>query len=236
MAILTDLHHKYEAQHIKSSDALKDFVIGLADGLTVPFALVSGLSGVVDFTSVILLAGMAEIAAGTIAMGLGGYLAAKTAREHYDAEFLRETREIVELPEIEAKEVADIFKEFGVLKEHIPAIIEAFKNNPDKWRDFMMKFELGLEKPNKNREIQSPLIIGSAYALGGLVPLSPYFFISDVSTALSFSIAVTIGSLLGFGAFKGAFTGVSKIKSALHTCLIGGMAALAAYSIAHLIA
>ncbi|ETN98757.1 protein of unknown function DUF125 transmembrane [Reticulomyxa filosa] len=236
MAILTDLHHEYESQHIKSSEAMKDFVIGLADGLTVPFALVSGLSGVVDISNVILLAGMAEIAAGTIAMGLGGYLAAKTAREHYEAEFLRETREIVELPEIEAKEVADIFKEFGVLNEHMPAIIQAFKSNPDKWRDFMMKFELGLDKPNKNREIQSPLIIGAAYAIGGLVPLSPYFFISDISTALLYSIVITITSLLGFGAFKGAFTGVSKTKSALHTCFVGSIAALAAYSIASLFA
>ncbi len=223
-------------EHIQSSAGIRDFVIGMADGLTVPFALVAGLSGVITSTDLIVVAGGAEIAAGTIAMGLGGYLAARTQREHYEAEQRREEREIVELPHIEERETAEILAEWGLAKKHIPSVIAGFKKNPKKWRDFMMRFELGLEKPDKSREIYSPLTIGSAYTLGGIVPLAPYILIdNDVNLALQYSIIATVIALLGFGAFKGFFTGVSMFRSALHTCTIGCIAAASAYYIAKLI-
>lgn len=224
-------------QHSKSSVYLQDFILGMADGLTVPFALAAGLSGAVDSSAIIVIAGVSEIAAGTIAMGMGGYLAAKTQREHYETELARETKEIEEVPDIEAKEVEAILEDFGITDANSKNIIvESLKKDPIKWRDFMMRFELNLEQPNKNREVVSPFIIGSAYAIGGFVPLSPYIFTANIETALSVSIVMTTIALLGFGAFKGMCTGVSVIKSALHTCFIGGIAAAAAYSIAKLVA
>lgn len=232
-ALYRNRYHK--ESHTKSSKVLKDFVIGMADGLTVPFALVAGLSGVVDSNALIVTAGVAEIAAGTIAMGLGGYLAARTEREHYETEYERESREIIEVPEIEAKETMDILEDFGVEKKQAKVVVSALRKHPDKWREFMMRFELGLERPEKNREVISPIVIGSAYTIGGFIPLSPYIFIYDNDKALLVSIVVTTAALLAFGAFKGACTGVSKIKSALHTCAVGGLAASAAYYIAKLI-
>lgn len=225
-----------QEEHIQSSAAMRDFVIGMADGLTVPFALVAGLSGVITSTDLIVVAGGAEIAAGTIAMGLGGYLAARTQREHYESELKREEQEIINLPHIEERETAEILAEWGLAKKHIPAVIQGFKKNPKKWRDFMMRFELGLEKPDKSRELYSPLTIGSAYTLGGIIPLMPYIIIEhDINLALQYSVVATVISLLGFGAFKGYFTGVSTIKSALHTCTIGCIAAASAFYIAKLI-
>ncbi len=229
------IHHSHELTHVKSSEVLRDFVIGMADGLTVPFALVAGLSGVFDESGIIVVAGVAEIAAGTIAMGLGGYLAAKTQREHYESELEREEMEIVKFPEIEAQECKVILEEWGISKKNSPTIVNSLRQEPEKWRDFMMRFELGLDKPNKNRELVSPIVIGSAYAIGGLVPLCPYFFTNEVAIAFDISIGFTIAALLAFGAFKGAFTGVNKIKSALHTCFIGGIAASAAYFLAKLV-
>jgi VIT1/CCC1 family predicted Fe2+/Mn2+ transporter len=237
---LSDINKKVKDQHveehIESSEAMRDFAIGMADGLTVPFALVAGLSGVLSSTDVIVAAGAAEIAAGTIAMGLGGYLAARTQREHYESEQKREEMEIVVFPEIEVQETSDILVLFGFPKKHLPEVIKAFKKNPIKWRDFMMRFELGLEKPDKKRELYSPITIGAAYTIGGLVPLFPYVMINnDIQLAFQYSIAATVTALLGFGAIKGYFTGVSKIKSALHTTLIGCAAAASAYFIAKLI-
>lgn len=235
MSYQEKMHHHHELAHIKSSEMLRDFVIGMADGLTVPFALVAGLSGVFDKSNIIVIAGVAEIAAGTIAMGLGGYLAARTQREHYEAELTREEMEIIKFPEIESQEVKSILEEWGISAKDSPTIVNALKKDPEKWRDFMMRFELGLDKPNKNRELTSPIIIGSAYAIGGFVPLFPYFFTDHVNLAFNASIILTIISLLAFGAFKGAFTGVNMIRSALHTCAIGGFAASAAYFLAKLV-
>lgn len=228
-------HQHHEAKHVKTSEGVRDFVIGMADGLTVPFALVAGLSGVLDSTNIIVTAGVAEIAAGSIAMGLGGYLAAKTQRQHYNSEVQRELYEIKHFPDVEAKEVEEILEQFGVSSAQSVLITNELKKDHKKWLDFMMRFELGLEKPNKNREIVSPLIIGSAYILGGIIPLFPYVIMHNIESAFNFSIAITGSALFAFGWLKGAFTGTSKIKSALHTCIIGGLAASVAYYIAKLI-
>lgn len=225
-------HHEH---HVKSSAALRDFVIGMADGLTVPFALAAGLAGVINSNGIIVTAGVAEIAAGAIAMGLGGYLGAKTEKEHYEAEHRREWREVELVPQVEAKEVSDILRDFGVPEAQVPVVAEGIMRNPQKWVDFMMRFELGLERPDPRRLMQSPVIIGGAYVLGGLVPLFPYMLVDEVSQALPASVYTSLVALFAFGAFKGYFTGQPVYKAALQTTLIGALAATAAYVIASLI-
>lgn len=214
---------------------MRDFAIGMADGLTVPFALAAGLAGVLDSTGIIVTASVAEIAAGTIAMGLGGYLGAKTEKEHYEAEEKREYWEIERLPHVEAKEVGDILRDFGVPEEHVPAVVAGISDNPKKWVDFMMRFELGLERPDPRRLYHSPLVIGGAYMLGGLIPLMPYIIYDTVDEALPVSVAVGIVALFAFGAVKGYFTGQKPVRSALQTTLIGSLAAATAYGVASMI-
>lgn len=226
-------HHEH---HNRSSEALRDFVIGMSDGLTVPFALAAGLAGAVDSTGVIVTAGIAEIAAGAISMGLGGYLGARTEKEHYEAEHSRELREVELVPKVEAKEVSDILSDFGVPQEQLPVVVGAICQNPQKWVEFMMKFELGLERPNPRRLVESPLIIGGAYVFGGLVPLLPYIALQQVARALPVSVAVSLIALVAFGGFKGYFTGQNMVKSAMQTTVIGSLAALTAYGIARMIA
>lgn len=223
---------QHQEKHITSSDTLRDIVIGMSDGLTVPFALAAGLSGAIDSTNIIVVAGLAEIAAGSIAMGLGGYLAAKTAAEHYDSEYERELLEVERIPHIEAEEVAVILRDFGVAEPQIPVVVDAIKSDPRKWVNFMMRFELGLEKPNPKRILSSPLTIGFSYVFGGLIPLFPYFFLKHVKEALLYSMIMTLLTLFIFGGFKGYFTGKKIFSSGLQTLLIGGVAASAAFGIA----
>lgn len=222
-------HQEY---HYKSTESLTDFILGMADGLTVPFALAAGLAGALDNNSLIVVAGLAEITAGSIAMGLGGFMAAKAEAEHYEAEFKREQREIIELPEVEEREVKDILLEFGLPEDKVSDVVDAIKSKPEKWVDFMMKFELKLEKPNVDRIYKSPIIIGGAYIIGGLVPLFPYMMTASTHDAFLGSVALTSVALLAFGAFKARFTGAKKLKGALQTMLIGGMAAACAYMVA----
>ncbi|MDE3060055.1 MAG: VIT1/CCC1 transporter family protein [Pseudomonadota bacterium] len=227
------LHH--HEHHLASSAALRDFVLGMSDGLTVPFALAAGLAGAVDSTGIIVTAGVAEIAAGAISMGLGGYLAARTEKDHYDSEERRERREIEELPHVEAQEVGDILRAFGVPEAQVPAVVDGIRQHPERWIDFMMRFELGLEKPDPRRLVQSPLIIGGAYALGGLIPLTPYVAVQYVPQALCWSIAVSIVALLVFGIFKAHFTGQKLLRSALQTVITGSLAAATAFFLARLV-
>ncbi len=225
-------HHEH---HVESSESLRDFVIGMADGLTVPFALAAGLAGAVDNNSLIVVAGAAEIAAGTVAMGLGGYMGARTEKEHYDAEERREMREVELVPHVEAKEVADILRDFGVPEEQVPIVVDGIKKDPQKWVDFMMRFELGLERPNPKRLISSPLIIGSAYALGGFIPLLPYMLYDTVTDALPVSVVLTLIALFAFGAFRGYYTGQKVWRAAMQMTFIGGLAAATAFFIAKMI-
>lgn len=226
----------HQEQHRGSSEKIRDFIIGMSDGLTVPFALAAGLSGAALSTKIIVTAGLAEIAAGSIAMALGGYLAAKTEKEHYLAEYKREVEEIELFPEIETQEVDDVLRDFGVPDESRPIVVESIKSNKSNWIEFMMRFELGLERPKFGRQFWSPVIIGLAYILGGLLPLLPYMMTDDVSQALQESVFTTGFALLAFGMVKGHLTGVSKFKSALQTLMIGGLAALTAYYVAGLFA
>lgn len=227
---------KHVEQHFSGSDAVRDVVIGMADGLTVPFALAAGISGALTSTHVVITAGLAEIAAGSIAMGLGGYLAARSDLEHFRNELRREEEEIVEKPEAERQEIIDIFHQYGVTAEEAAPIVTALQRKPAAWRDFMMRFELGLEEPDPKRAIRSALTIGFSYIAGGLVPLAPYMLISHASQALFVSAAITLLALGVFGFVKGHFTGVPKLKAAFQTALVGGLAAGAAFLIAKFIA
>lgn len=226
-------------RHFTASEVVRDIVIGMSDGLTVPFALAAGLTGGLAGASnpngIIVTAGLAEIAAGSIAMGLGGYLAAKSDAEHYAKEREREKREVVEIPHEEMREVAEVFHEYGLTEAQTKPIVEALRRQPKKWIDFMMRFELGLEKPNPKRALTSALTIGGAYAAGGIVPLAPYMLTPHPQNALFVSIAATLAALLIFGFIKGRFTGTRPIRSALQTAFIGSVAAGAAFLIARLI-
>lgn len=222
-------------KHFTGGQVVRDIVIGMSDGLTVPFALTAGLSGAVDASSIVITAGIAEMAAGSIAMGLGGFLAARSDVEHYESEQRREESEVVEKPEAELKEVTDIVQAFGLSADESNSFAKALQKNPKAWVDVMMRLELGLEKPDPKRAPISALTIGGAYIAGGLIPLLPYFFIARTQTALTFSVIVTMLALVAFGAFKGRFTGASMVRSGLQTLLIGGLAAAAAFFIARLI-
>jgi VIT1/CCC1 family predicted Fe2+/Mn2+ transporter len=222
-------------RHFTASDVVRDIVIGMSDGLTVPFALAAGLTGAVTSTSIIVTAGLAEIAAGGIAMGLGGYLAAKSDADHYQKEREREKREVAEIPHEEMREVAEVFQGYGLSPQEIRPIVEALRRQPKQWVDFMMRFELGLEKPEPRRAMMSALSIGGAYVVGGLIPLIPYILDHDAFSALLISVIGTLAALLVFGYVKGKFTGMRPLRSALQTALIGSAAAGAAFGIARLI-
>ena len=222
-------------KHFNASDTVRDIVIGMSDGLTVPFALAAGLTGASAASSLVITAGFAEIAAGSIAMGLGGYLAAKSDYEHYFNEKRREELEVKELPDVEREEVSEVFREYGLSHEEIKPILDRFEKNPKSWVDFMMKYELGLEEPDTKRGLKSALTIASSYILGGLIPLSPYFFITDARNGLSISAFMTLIALLVFGFVKGKFTGTKPFKSAIQTVVIGGIAATAAFLLAKFI-
>jgi vacuolar iron transporter family protein len=224
-----------EEKHFQSSEKVRDFVIGMSDGLTVPFALAAGLSGAVDSSSIIITAGLAEIAAGSIAMGLGGYLAGRTEIEHYDAEERREYEEIETLHEVEIRETKEIFAEYGLNEELQEKVAREMAKNPKKWVDFMMRFELGLERPDKNRAHQSALIISISYIVGGMIPLSAYFFTATVERGLIFSTIITLICLIVFGLIKSKLTGQPLFKGALRVAFVGALAAAAAFGLAKLI-
>jgi VIT1/CCC1 family predicted Fe2+/Mn2+ transporter len=222
-------------KHFTATETVRDIVIGMSDGLTVPFALAAGLSGAVASTGIVVTAGLAEIAAGSIAMGLGGYLAARTDREHYTAEQERERREIEQLPEKEEEEVAAVFRDYGLDDKQIVPVVAAIRADRDRWVDFMMRFELGLEAPDPARAWRSALTIAVSYIVGGLIPLASYIILKNISTALWVSVGITLAALFVFGYVKGRFTGISPLRGGLQTVVTGGLAAATAFAIARLI-
>ena len=227
---------RHVEHHFTSGEIVRDIVIGMADGLTVPFALAAGLSGATSANALIVAAGLAEVAAGAIAMGLGGYLAGRSDAEHYASEREREEREIVTVPHVEAAEITEILQEYGVRPEESAPVIAALKRDPDRWADFMMRFELGLERPDPARARMSAATIGGAYVVGGMIPLAPYIVLGSVAEALPVSIVLTVIALFVFGFVKGRFTGAPPLRSAAQTTLVGSIAAAAAFAIARAIA
>ena len=221
-------------KHFTGSESVRDVVIGMADGLTVPFALAAGLSAAVTSTHIIVTAGLAEVAAGAIAMGLGGYLAARSDQEHFQSEERRESEEIHTLHDHEIREVEEIFREYGLQGEILNQVVSSISSDKKRWVDFMMRFELGLERPDPKRAPKSALTIAASYLVGGLIPLAPYIILSDITIALKYSVIVTGIALIIFGGVKGHFTGMSLPKASLQTLVVGGLAAGAAYYIASL--
>jgi VIT1/CCC1 family predicted Fe2+/Mn2+ transporter len=225
----------HKEHHFKATDAVRDVVIGMSDGLTVPFALAAGISGAIQSTHIVVAAGLAEVAAGSIAMGLGGFLAAQGDAEHYANELKREQREVVTRPEDEKQEVRDVLIEYGLTPEQAEPVVETLVKNPEKWVEFMMRFELGLEEPDPRRALRSALTIAFSYIVGGMIPLFPYFVFPKIGTALPFSVVVTLIALAVFGFAKSAFIGTDRIKGAIQTVLVGGIAAAAAFALARLV-
>ena len=222
-------------QHFTGSETVRDVVIGMSDGLTVPFALAAGLSGAVNSSLLVLVAGIAEMAAGSIAMGLGGYLAARSEADSYRAELAREWQEVRDLPEAETAEVRKIFADYGLQGEALDTATAAICSNPKGWVQFMMREELGLEEPQPSRALVSALTIGLSYVAGGFLPLLPYGLGLPIATALTASVVITLAALLVFGGVKGRFTGVPPIRSAIQTAVVGGVAAGFAYELARLV-
>jgi vacuolar iron transporter family protein len=232
---MQEAHTPHIEGHFESTETVRDIVIGLSDGLTVPFALAAGLSGAVASSHIVVLAGLAEIAAGSIAMGLGGYLAARGDAEHYVSERQREEREIIERTHDEEEEIYAIFEQYQVDRASATPVLEALKKSPTEWVNFMMRFELGLEEPAANRAHRSALTIATSYIAGGMIPLLPYMIVADNLEALRLSIIITLAALAIFGALKGKLVGTGWLRSAIQTTLIGGTAAAAAYAIARLL-
>ncbi len=228
-------YHEHKEEHFRNSEFVTDVVIGMADGLTVPFALAAGLSGAIDSSSIVMTAGVAEIVAGSIAMGLGGYLAGQTEVEHYDSELAREYEEVARVPEREKQEIREILEEYGLTPSTQDVVVDELSMNKDHWVKFMMKFELGLEKPDERRAAKSGLTIGTSYVIGGLIPLIPYYFFDNASEGLKYSAVVTLACLLVFGWFKSKVTGQQPFKGALKVAAIGTAAATAAYFVAKMI-
>ena len=222
-------------KHFISTAAVRDIVIGMADGLTVPFALAAGITGAIASTRIVVTAGLAEIIAGSIAMGLGGYLAAKTDTEHYASEMRREIEETVEIPDQEQEEVAKVFRGYGLAEEHVRPVVNVICADQKRWVDFMMRFELGLEEPDPTRAARSAATIAASYVVGGLIPLAPYMLFGNIFTALWVSVGVTLAALLAFGFIKARFTDVSPLRGALQTAFVGGLAASAAFFLARLV-
>ncbi|MCC6276314.1 MAG: VIT1/CCC1 transporter family protein [Oligoflexia bacterium] len=227
-------HHHVES-HFESPQVVRDLVLGVSDGLTVPFALAAGLFGAQVGTSVIVTAGLAESAAGSIAMGLGGYLAARGELEHYRRERAREFREIKEIPHVEEGEIYEVFEAYGLEQKDVKSVVDALVKHPEAWVDFMMRFELGLEKPDDRRAIKGAVTIGAAYIIGGIIPLSPYIAFNDLTQALQWSIILTGLALIIFGYIKGKYLSGEPKRSALQTLLVGGAAAAVAFFVARLI-
>ncbi|KAL2545777.1 Vacuolar iron transporter 1 [Forsythia ovata] len=229
------LLNQHTEKHFTAGEIVRDVIIGVSDGLTVPFALAAGLSGANASSAIILTAGIAEVAAGAISMGLGGYLAAKSEADHYLRELKREQEEIIAVPDTEAAEVAEILSDYGIQPHEYTPVVNALRKNPQAWLDFMMKFELGLEKPNPKRALKSAFTIAIAYIVGGMVPLIPYIFIPIARKAVMASVVLTLLALLIFGYAKGHFTGNKPIRSALQTALIGAIASAAAFGMAKVV-
>ena len=232
----TSMHQAIHVErHFTGGEKVRDVVIGMSDGLTVPFALAAGLTGAIAASHIVVVAGLAEIAAGSIAMGLGGYLAARSDAEHYASERIREQTEVVEKPAIEADEITEIFEAYGVKPEESQTLVAALQRHPEAWVDFMMRFELGLERPEPQRALRSAVTIALSYVLGGMIPLAPYMMMANAREALLVSVAVTSIALAAFGYVKGRFTGAHALRSAMETLVIGGIAAAAAFGLARLI-
>jgi VIT1/CCC1 family predicted Fe2+/Mn2+ transporter len=229
--------HRYHTEHhAVLGPVVREAILGLSDGITVPFAIAAGLVSASTDATIIIAAVLSEIVAGSISMGLGEYLAMNTEAEHYARERKREESETENKPEVEKQEVADIFQKFGLSEEESERVTASLSTRKKDWVDFMMRFELGLLEPDKRQALKGGVTIALAYALGGLIPLSPYIFLShDVALAFKVSIAVTVCTFVIFGYIRGRLVASNPWKGVFQTVLIGSIAATAAFLIAKLV-
>ena len=221
--------------HGAGTQTIRDLVLGMADGLTVPFALAAGVTGAVAASGIVLSAGIAEIVAGAISMGLGGYLAARSESAHYAKEYAREVRETEEIPNEEKAEVAQILFGYGVREPVLTRVVHDIASDREQWVQFMMRNELGLEKPDERAAPRSAALVGGGYVLGGIFPLAPYVFVANAHEGLWWSIVFTTIALLVFGAVRARVLATPVVLGALQTWVIGGIAAGAAYGLARLV-
>jgi VIT1/CCC1 family predicted Fe2+/Mn2+ transporter len=231
-SLLVDIHAE---KHQGDSQTVRDLILGIADGLTVPFALAAGVSGAVAGSGLVVTAGLAEIVAGAISMGLGGYLAARTEAQHYSKEYAREVRETQQIPDEERAEVAEILGRYGVREPVLSSVVDEIARDQHGWVEFMMRNELGLERPDTNAAPRSAALVGGGYALGGVFPLAAYFFVPDAHVALLWSCVLTSIALIGFGAMRARFLKTPIVPGSLTTWFIGAVAAGAAYALARLV-
>src|SRR5262245_22805318 len=227
---------RHRERHFAGSDAVRDVILGMADGLTTPFALAAGLAGAASSNLLVVIGGLAEIAAGSISMGLGGYLAAQSEAETYRTELAREIHETEVMPREERAEVRRIFRGYGLKGHALDQATDAVTAERDAWVRFMMREELGLEEPAPRAALWSAVRIAASYVVAGLIPLVPYFFPIDLHQALLGSVAVTVVALAVFGTVKGTYTGAPPLRSGLQTLCIGGLAATVAFGIGRLLA
>jgi VIT1/CCC1 family predicted Fe2+/Mn2+ transporter len=221
-----------EEKHNKNTNLVKDIIIGMSDGLTVPFALTAGLSGVLNTNHLIIVSGLAEITAGCISMGLGGFLAGQSETEHYDTELKREYDEIEKVPLTELKEVEDIFSEMGVEKSLSKQVALQVSRDKNHWADLMMKLELKMERPSKNQAAITAGTIALSYLAGGFIPLFPYIIFDNSKTGFNVSCVVTTMALIAFGYFKSKMTGQPPLKGTIKVTITGIIAAAAAFLLA----
>jgi len=230
--VRTRLHTE---EHTHEGVSVRDVILGVSDGLTVPFALAAGLSGAVESNFIVFLAGVAEMLAGGIAMGLGGYLSEKSHAEIYRKELAREQYEVQRVPEQEKREVRDIWKSRGYDGEELEQLVEAIIKDRRRWVDFMMREELGMIEPAVGAALKTSLTIGVSYVAGALVPLFPFILPLTIPQALLMSSATTLTTLFLVGIFKARYTGGLWWRSGLETLLIGAAAAGAAYVLVRLL-
>src|SRR5213594_1710526 len=212
---------KHLERHIPRGDVVRDLILGMSDGLTTPFALAAGLVGASTSNLLVVIGGVAEIAAGAISMGLGGYLAAQSQAETYRSEHAREMHETEVMPAEERAEVWRIFRNYGLRGRALEQATNAVTAERDAWVRFMMREELGLEEPEPSAALWSAARIAGAYVVAGLIPLFPYAFRIPIGRALLASVIVTGVALAVFGAVKGRYTGASAVRSAMQTLVIG---------------
>ena len=225
----------HEETHVVQVEPVRDLVVGVAEGLTVPFALTAALAAGAAAPPVILGAGLAATAAGAVASGLGGYLAARREAEHYAAERRREEEETRLYPDRERWEVAAVLHRYGVRGAVLNQAVEAVASDRRKWVDFMMRFELDLAEPDPNRAARAAVATFAAQLAGGLIPLLPYLVFASPRPALLVSCGITALALLAFGWLKARATGLSPLRGALQSLALGTAAAFLAWLAARLL-
>ncbi|MBI1822547.1 MAG: VIT1/CCC1 transporter family protein [Nitrospirae bacterium] len=220
-----------EDWHTPEGKLLRDVIFGLNDGLVTSIGFVSGVTGAVFQTKVIILTGIAQLAAGGVAMYIGAYLSNKSQQEFFYKEIAREKREIKEIPEVEKQEIRDIYDQMGFKRDEIEMIVNRITSDEKLWVRFMMREELGILEEEMENPMKAGMIMGGTFLAGGIFPLIPYFFFEDTLLALKTSILLSVFVFFMIGVGKSSLTKTNWFKSGMQVTLLGGLAALVGYLI-----